>query len=225
MTIEELISEGETLVRPSFLLNAQETDSGKVGYWGGERADMPDELPPQVTAFSGRRHIFSVSEALVSKLGINQGPFSLNEWENKNGDLSHRVKADSHTHFKDLNFSGEPLYAKLTDSFPPFPAVCLYGSDRVAAWLRELGLARHDYWRVPGELPAQYESAWQKRSPFFQQSADIVVGGWHFLWPDDDFFIPAELRLAALTLRDAEPWLEVWHSACSQGWRVKERIT
>ena len=57
MTIKDLISESETLARPSFLLRPEPTDSGVVAFWGGSRADMPDELPPQVVAFSGRRPI------------------------------------------------------------------------------------------------------------------------------------------------------------------------
>ncbi len=226
MTVEDLISEGESLSRPAFLLRTALTDSGIVGYWGGTRADMPDELPPQLMAFSGRRHVFSLSEQVTSQVGITRGPVSLFEWESSDdGELSYRVEADYRLRFEDLSFTGEPLYATPTTSFPPFAAVCLYGSERVGAWLRELGLGRHEYWRAPGDLESQYDATWQKRSPFIQQSADVVVGGWHFLWPDDDFFIPPELQLVALTLRGTEPWFEIWHSPRSQGWQAKPRIT
>jgi hypothetical protein len=225
MTIDELILEGETLVRPSFLLRSQPTDSGVVAFWGGIRADMPNELPPQVTAFSGRRHIFSFSEQLSAHLGIAQRPVSLFEMESMDGDFSYRVQADSRLRFADLSFTGEPLYATPSESFPSFPAVCLYGSDRVGAWLQEQGVARHDYWRVSGDLPGQYESEWQRRSPFYQKDIDVIFGGWHFLWTEDDFFMPPELRFVALTLRDAEPWFEIWHSPCHTGWRAMPRTT
>ncbi|WP_395748223.1 hypothetical protein [Prosthecobacter sp.] len=225
MTLEELISEGEALARPSFLLKAEPNDGGIVGYWGGERADMPDKLPPPVVVFSSRRHVFSVSEQLLAQLGISQGPVSLFEWESVKDETSYRVEADHRLQFSALKFSGEALYATASTSFPPFAAVCLYGSERVAAWLREQGLARHEYWRVSGDLPDQYDTEWQRRSPFYQQNADVVIGGWHFLWPDDDFYIPQELKLVALTLRDAEPWFELWHSPRSMGWQVKPRIT
>jgi hypothetical protein len=225
MTIEELITEGEALTRPSFLLRPEPTDSGVVAFWGGSRADMPDELPPQVVAFSSRRHIFSFSEQLSSQLGISQGPVSLFEWESADGDLSYRVEADYRLHFSGLTFTGEPLYASPSSSFPPFAAVCLYGSERVEAWLRDQGLSRHEYWRVSGELADDYEAEWQRRSPYYQQSADVVIGGWHFLWPEDDFFTPPELQFVALTLRDGEPWFELWHSPRSMGWHAQSRIT
>jgi hypothetical protein len=37
--------------------------------------------------------------------------------------------------------------------------------------------------------------------------------------------MPPEVVLAAVTLRDAEPWLEVWHSPASRSWRVMARIS
>jgi hypothetical protein len=223
MTVEKLISEGEALMRPSWLLASQPTLSGIVGYWGGRRKDMPDELPPQAVAFSGRRHIFTLAETILPDFGRIEGPLSLFEWEHVEGERSYRVETDHRLRFADLSFSGEPLYATEAASFPPFPAVCLYGSDHVGAWLQAQGLARHDYWRVADPLVREYELEWQRRSPYCQQSGDVIVGGWHFLWPEDDFFAPLELRLVALTLRDAEPWFEVWRSP--RGWTPKRRAT
>jgi len=226
MNIEGLVSEGEALARPAFLLNTAPTDSGIVGYWGGERGDMPNEMPPPRGIFSGRRHILSLSENITARIGITCGPVSFFEWTRTDGgDLSYRVGADHRLRFADLSFTGEPLYATAAQSFPPFAAVCLYGGERVGAWLRELGLARHEYWKAGGDLPELYEGEWQKRSPFYERNADVVVGGWHFLWPDDDFYIPLEMQLVALTLRDAEPWFEIWHSPARQGWRAKPRTT
>jgi len=90
MTIEELISEGEALVRPSWILRPEPTGSGVVAYWGGSRSDMPHELPSQVVAFSGRRHIFSVAEQLLPQSDGVRGPISLFEWEHVEGELSYR---------------------------------------------------------------------------------------------------------------------------------------
>ncbi|MCW0220313.1 MAG: hypothetical protein OJI67_18445 [Prosthecobacter sp.] len=224
MTIQELIAEGESLARPSFLLGPKPTDSGIVGFWGGSRADRPNESFSD-GVFSSCRHVFSFSGTLYAEIGIAQGPVSLFEWENRDNDLSYRVETNHRLKFADLKFSGEPLYATQSLSFPPFAAVCLYGSESVGLWLKEQGLARHDYWRVSGELPDQYDDEWMRRSPLHQGSADVVIGGWHFLWPEDDFFTPPELRLAALTLRDAEPWFELWHSPQSHGWRIKSRVS
>ena len=226
MTLETLIAEGERLSRPSFLLYPEPKGSGElVGYWGGSRKDIPDELPPYVTAFTGRRHIFTLNEELLARLGINQGPVSLFEWESEEADTSYRVESDPRLRFRDLILNGDPLYATASHSFPPWPAICLYGSDQVGAWLGEQGLARHEYWKVAGELPEQYEEDWRKRAPLLVSEADMVIGGWHMLWPDDDFYTPLELQLVALTLRDAEPWFEIWHSPRSLGWQARRRIT
>ena len=185
-----------------------------VGYWGGERADQPNALEPEVAAFTRRRHILTLSEDLLGSLHIRQGPMSLFEWESVNEHLSYRAEADWRLRFADLSFSGTPLYATQAASFPPFAALCLDGGEAIGLWLQAQGLARHDYWRIDGdELPQSYEAEWQGRSPFYDRDgADAIVGGWHWLWPDDDFYMPPEVVLAALTLRDAEPWLEVWHS-------------
>jgi hypothetical protein len=225
MTLDELLAEGEALTRQSWILRTEPTESGVVGVWGGERGDMPDALPPEVTAFQGRRHIVTVSEALLTGIGVQQGPVSLFEWESVNYGQTYRVESDSRLHFKYLSFTGEPLYATPEPSFPPFAAVCLYGSGRVAAWLKEQGLTRHDYWQVTDGLLTQYVAEWTRRSAFCQNAGDLIVGGWHFLWPEDDFYVPPELQLVALTLRDAEPWFEIWYSRPRLGFHARQRIT
>jgi hypothetical protein len=227
MTLEDLIAEGEAIARPSFLLGPVPTPSGVVGYWGGERADQPNALRPEVSAFNGRRHILSLSENLLGSLGIRQGPMSLFEWESVNDELSYRTAADHRLRFADLRFSGTPLYATQVASFPPFAALCLHGGEAIGRWLQTQELARHDYWRIDcEELPERYEAEWQRRSPFYDSKGpDVIVGGWPSLWPEDDFFMPAEMVFVALTLRDAEPWFEVWHSPSRLGWRVMARIT
>ena len=51
MTLDELIAEGERLSRPCYLLGAD--GPGPVaGFWGGERADHPNKVPPSATALS-----------------------------------------------------------------------------------------------------------------------------------------------------------------------------
>jgi len=186
---------------------------------------VPDALPPEVTAFRGRRHIVSVSESLLAEIGVRQGPLSLFEWESVKGERAVRVEADQRLRFRDLRFNGESLFATPELSFPPFAAVCLYGSARVAEWLGSQGLTRYDYWRVIDDLQVQYTREWERRSPFCRNAGDLIVGGWHFLWPEDDFFVPPELQFVALTLRDAEPWFEIWYSRPRCGFQARERIT
>jgi hypothetical protein len=89
----------------------------------------------------------------------------------------------------------------------------------------EQGLSRHDYWKVTDDLEAQYMAEWTRRSAFYRAAGDLIVGGWHFLWPEDDFYMPPELQLVALTLRDAEPWFEIWYSRPQFGFHARQRTT
>ena len=224
MTLEELIIEAELISKPCYLLSTVPNDDGIVGYWGGSRSDMPEALDPVIVIASRRKHIFTLSDSLLARIGVRAGPVSLFEWSGK-GNRVFRVEADYRLSFGDLSFNGQPLYASESTSFPPLPALCVYGSRRVEDWLADMGLARHEYWKLPRDIECAYDRAWAERSHFHRSEADIVVGGWHFLWPEDDYYVPQELRLVALSLRDAEPWHELWFSPISQGWRSYQRIT
>lgn len=221
MTLGELIAEGEALSRPSWALRTQPTGTDVVAYWGGERSDVPNALTPAVTAYRSRRHLFTLGESLLAGLGVRQGPVSLFEWKTRAGETHLRVDRDPRLHFQDLRFSGEPLYATPGRSFPPFPALCLYGSSRVGEWLAGLGFTRDAYWQVAGDLEAGYTAEWNRRSVLVQNGVDLIVGGWHFQWPEDDFYMPPQRQLIALTLRDAEPWYEVWYSRPQFGFRAR----
>jgi hypothetical protein len=83
---------------------------------------------------------------------------------------------------------GVPLAARAATSFPPFAAVCLYGDDRVAEWLRAQGLERWQYEDVLPATIAGFEDAWRERCPLFGDSSIIAqIGGWHIRWSDDEF--------------------------------------
>lgn len=225
MKPQDLISEGEAITKKCFLLNP--SASGEiVGYWGGTRSDIPDSFPPVVTEFTSRRHLVTVAESLLKQLGIERlGPTSLYEWEDVEGDYHLNVERDYRTRFSDFTCSGQPLYATEVQSFPPLEALCLHGSQRVADWLASLGLERYEYWKVPRELTAEYKTHYRGQTPIMQNSADVVVGGWHMMWPEDDFYMPPEMTLVLLTLRDAEPWYSVWYSPMSQACFAKQHIT
>jgi hypothetical protein len=110
-------------------------------------------------------------------------------------------------------------------SFPPFEAVCLYGGPAVARWLSSLGLERFQYSEARSQHVAEeYEQEFMRRAPFYMEGVDVIVGGWHMIWPDDDFYLPREMRLLATTIRDAEPFLEVWLSDIGNV-SIKDRIT
>jgi hypothetical protein len=49
-----------------------------------------------------------------------------------------------------------------------------------------------------------------------------LLGGWHFVWPDDDWYDLLDAELVLWTMK-GEPWIEVW---AADGWyRVLERVT
>lgn len=216
MTGADLVSEGEAIVKPCFALSAR--GSGEpAGYWGGSRSDIPGEFPPEVTRFSHRRHIVTVADAVLARIGVGL-TLSLYEWfARDDGDPVLHVEAKRGVPWASLQFSGEPLYAIDRTSFPPFEALCLHGSPRVADWLKSLGLRRYEYWKVPRDLVRDYERHYVARVGDLQRGADVIVGGWHDMWPEDDYYKPPELTYVLRTLRDAEPWYTVWHSPMSQG--------
>jgi hypothetical protein len=223
MTADELIAEGELLVKRCFALSARGSGT-PAGYWGGSRADLPDQFPPEVTQFKHRRHIVSVGEPLLAQIGADRIKWvSLYEWTPTADDRDplHHVEEDNDEPWASLQFSGEPLYATERASFPPFEALCLHGSKRVANWLASLGLERHLYWKVPRDLTKAYERQYVKRLFANEGGADVIVGGWHQMWPEDDFYTPRELLFVLKTLRDAEPWFTVWHSPMSGGNRAR----
>ena len=226
MTVDDLIAEAEKLARPCLLLNT-EGKGEVVGYWRGERQDRPNAVPPEATALRSIEHIMTIDAGLLARVGIKQ-PFSSIGFaavEQVNGDMVYRVLG-SGSSLTELQCDGLPLYLTEDKSFPPFEAICLYGSERVAAWLKSLGLERHDYQQAQLESQAvEYSDFYMSRTSLYQGGADVVVGGWHQLWSDDDFYMPLEMRLAIWTLRDAEPWYELWQATGNGNWSVKERIT
>jgi hypothetical protein len=226
MQLDDLIAEGESLIRPCFLLTV--SPSARLGgFWGGERRDKPNALPPAATALRSLRHIVTIDRTLLAELGLpSTAPLSLFEAKHVDGNESHRIERAPLPHFDEISCTGQPLYAVRGESFPPIDAVCLYGSARVAEWLSGVDLARHRYfdtYHLP--IVKQYMDEFACRAPLYSGKADVIVGGWHMTWPEDDFFIPLEMRLVLTTIRDAEPYFEVWVTdGAVNNYRVKSRI-
>jgi hypothetical protein len=119
---------------------------------------------------------------------------------------------------------GTPLYGHETTSFPPIEALCLYGGPIIDEWLSLEGLERTDYDRAPyTKLGEKYFEAYGERCQLYAKGPAAVLGGWHAIWPDDDFYLPREMRLVLWTFRDAEPWIEVFER--SPNLPVRVRIT
>jgi hypothetical protein len=226
MTLDDLLSEGLALERPCFLLSETQSDR-LAGYWGGEREDIPNAVPPEAFRLASRTHIATFDPALFAELGLSNSsdPISLFETKGTDGQDYLGVEQRSFPKFSDISCSGRRLFAAPASSFPPFEAVCLYGGQSVANWLNSLGLERHEYAQASGqEIATKYEAEFVRRALFYSGGADVILGGWHMMWQDDDFFLPREMRLMATTIRDAEPFLEIWLSALGNI-SVKSRIT
>lgn len=223
MTPEEMIAEGEALSRICFHLSDDPVGE-VVGYWGGERADITEETFG--TMFQSCEHLFTVNERLLAKLGIDHiGPVGLFELEDMKNDFHLQVRKDYRESFDSVVCNGVPLYATEKKSFPPFEALCLYGSEKIGQWLQSLGLKRYEHWKIPEETYAAYHEHYLTEYPLWMQDVDVIVGGWHLRWPDDAYYMPAEVICLFLTLRDAEPWYSVWYSPSGKGCFSKSHIT
>ncbi|MFO0694487.1 MAG: hypothetical protein U0230_13085 [Polyangiales bacterium] len=120
---------------------------------------------------------------------------------------------------------GTPLFASPWRSYPPIEGIFLRGSERIGDWLAENRWERT--WGYNDNFPdrrvvSEYEAWWQGQHPFYTSTAVAVRGGWHFVWPDDDWLERVDEELVLWTL-SGEPWLEVW--ARAGGLQVLERTT
>lgn len=223
MPLDLLLAEGRRLARPHHVLS-RDGAGERVGYWRGQRQDRPNGPPPGAGALNRFDHLLTLDEDFLRRAGLDHhSPWSLFEIGLVQGDGGLRVERAAP--FAETVCDGAPLYATSGRTMAPFEAVCLYGDARVGDWLKSLGLERWRYAQARAETAAQdYEDAWMETSPFHQAAGDVIVGGWHFIWPDDDFFMPLEMRLMLTVLADAEPFWEVWRSEIGN-LLIKERVT
>lgn len=174
------------------------------------------------------KHLVTIDASLLNSVGVaaEVSPLSIFRVEPISGDTGYRVLQPAGLGFEDIECSGDPLHVQEAWSFPPFEALCLYGGAPVSSWLKHLRLERFEYYAAGTEAVArEYEAEFVRRSPIHNGAADVVLGGWHQMWPEDDFYLPLEMRLAMLTLRDAEPWVALWLANGSGNWSIREHIT
>lgn len=121
--------------------------------------------------------------------------------------------------------STEPLYAEKCESLPPLDAVFLKGSDAIEKFLQDNGWERTEPYNsnFPSDIPERYEGLWQSSCALYVDGIVAVIGGWHFPWPDGDWYELADYELVLWVLEGAEPWVEVF--AGQNGFTVYERVT
>lgn len=197
---EDLISEGHALLSSSLELTTEPSPGRAVGVWGARVALEAD----------GKRleHVISVDCSWLQAHGFPvAGTLSL-----YSDGLSATPVLEPESPFRADAAGGRLLWGTESPSFPPPEALCLHGSERLASWLRDRGWSREDgaeaviYRTAEGDT---YVRAWQERCPLYRNGPAAVLGGWPVMWPDDDEY-EARGRLVLWTLRDAEPWIEVW---------------
>jgi hypothetical protein len=214
---EAIIAEGEVLCKPSLLLDETPTQTAVVAIWGGRGRH----------GYLGRdddRHLITFDCGWLAQCGLrvngSVGVFDVDQrWGWPVPLCLDRVP----TPLAELQMEGgTPLFGHEVKSFPPIEALCLYGGRIVDEWLGSEGLERTDYdVAATTEVGEAYQQVYRERCPLFSNGPAAVLGGWHAIWPDDDFYLPREMRLLLWTFRGAEPWIEVFERAPNMPVRIR----
>lgn len=124
---------------------------------------------------------------------------------------------------------GIPLYAQPAEVLPPIDVVFALGSEEVGAWLAANGWLRNDRYNSnfgEASLVRQYEQTWISEHPIFKTDPEVyaMTGGWHLPGQDNDWHDLVPAKLLVTTLRDSEPWVEVFQMPYGD-FKVCQRIT
>jgi hypothetical protein len=217
MTSDAIIAEGERLARPCLLLEEAPNPAGVVAYWGGRgRHGYPGRADD--------RHRITFDCGWLADHGVrvrgSVGAYQVDaRWHWPVPLYLDRTPAP----LADLRLEGGVLlFGRAAVSLPPVEAVCLYGGPAVEAWLAAEGLARTDYdVAATTAIGEAYQERYREQCPLYSGGPAAVLGGWHALWPDDEFYLPREMRLVLWTFRDVEPWIEVFERAPNLPVRIR----
>lgn len=220
MTADAIISEGERIAMPCLLLSDAPSQYGVVGYWRGHGLEG-------YRGRNGDRHRVTFDCGWLARQGVRvAGSVALYDVDARWGWQTplHVERFDAPLCGLRLA-GGTPLFGREVASFPPLEAVCLYGGAAVVEWLASEGLHRTDYdCAAVTAVGEAYQRTYVARSPLTSgDEPHAILGGWHAIWPDDDFYLPREMRLVIWTLAEAEPWVEVFER--SPNMPVRLRIT
>jgi len=222
-----LLKEAQALSLPCFDLLPAERGDRVVAYWRGIRSDFDEVVPEFIKTIIAWEHILSVEQELFNRLGLHgRGPLALYNVTTDDGAERLEPRTVSTGNLSDVVFKGSiPLTAKPAVSLPPLEALLLYGGPAVQEWLLAHRLQRWEYSDVACEVHNQYLRHHKPGLPLYMENPPFArIGGWHVMWPDDDFYIPREMRLMVWTFQESEPWYEVFLSPL-KNYIIKERIT
>ncbi len=205
ITGAQLVAEGRALARPcAWLAPARGADQA-VGAWGG---DPEGPLQPILTLFGACSTFLERGEDL--RLEVASGSARARR-------LVPGVASPK---------GSVALGARLERCLPPIDEVFRFGSEHVGRWLNDLGWRRDCRYNdnFPDRDAAEaYLREWEESHPLYSSECWAMVGGWPFPWPEDDV-TRAPDEFVAMTIRDAEPWIELW---CPRGAAPEavERVT
>lgn len=222
-----LVVESKDLALPCFDLVPAGKGDRVVAHWGGRRSDLSETFPSFVTALKSQRHLLSVELDLFEQLDLPvRRPIALSVVTTATDDERVDSRTVSGSRLSDANFEESlPLTCKAAVSLPPLEALVLYGGPGVQEWLSAQGIRRWEYSDVGAEIRDTYEEHFNPQFPLCAEQPPVArIGGWHALWPDDDFYLPREMRLLVWTFQDAEPWYEAFLSPIGNI-VLKSRIT
>jgi hypothetical protein len=225
--INILLKEAEALSLPCFDLAPADKGDKIAAYWKGRRSDLPEQYPKSVTAFKSQKHYLSVDDNLFKKIGLQgRGPFVLSMLTTMEGSEKLLQVNSPMKNIHKISFTDSiPLTAIPAISPPPLEAILLYGGPSVQQFLTTQKLQRWEYDKVNDEIQKQYLKYFNPQLPLCMKKPPFArIGGWHIQWPDDDFYIPREMRLMLWTFQEAEPWYEVFLSPL-RNCVIKKRIT
>ena len=215
MFVDEIIAEGERLAKPSMLLDEKPSATGEMAHWRGQGRKGYVGRPED-------RHRITFDCAWLAQQGIRVNG-SLGVYDVFSGWAVPLALDRIQSPLADLELSGgTPLYGHQAMSYPPIEALCLYGGKPVERWLASEGLDRTDYdVAFSTDVGQAYNRVYQERCPLYLNGAAAVLGGWHAIWPDDDFYLPREMRLVLWTFWESEPWIEVFERAPNLPVRIR----
>lgn len=112
------------------------------------------------------------------------------------------------------NPKGEKLlFGVSSDSLPPLEAILRHGGKEADAFFASLGPSRdfHDIFNSEQHLN-YLRGPYTRNNPMMRTSTNVyaVMGGWRCSLPSMKSYDEIKGQLLLWTLRDAEPWLEVW---------------